>query len=340
MKQYLVAREIYKDWREFMKKIIITILLLISLNSFSFELGPISTYNLTGWSGDLGYGFQVAAGTGSPTYVWRQYGEDVNFIISNVSLFEFGSDRGNSDQRGLYLEGTPVHVRAPNGMSIRVFNERIRQVDGPPLERLSVKREGNNLGGMVVLGKIDGGRRMQAARISSDLEIGIPWNVPNGKYSFSTEVSGNYRVYSIPSGSYWPSSVNFRGKENKFELITYLKVTIDNAINFGKVIFTSGARERTKRGDINILGGQGSRGRIEIVEPKVFLKKVGGDRDTVPVFIKLIDGGTMGEGIDFKLDDSGRKNLNYEVRLEPGLYPDIPEGRYSGVARFEVKYYN
>lgn len=322
-----------------MKKIIITILLLISLNSFSFELGPISTYNLSGWSGDIGYGVQVAAGTGSPTYVWRQHGEDVSFVIKDVSLFEFGSDRGNSDQRGIELLGTPVHVRAPNGMSIRVFNERIRQVDGPPMEHLSLRRDGNNLGGEVVLGRTSG-RRMQAARISSNLEIGIPWNVPNGRYSFLTEASGSYRVYSLPSTNFWASGINFRGRSNEFELITYLKVTINNAINFGKVIFTSGAKERSKRGDINILGGQGSRGRIEIVEPKVFLKKVGGDRDTVPVFIKLIDGGTMGEGIDFKLDDSGRKNLNYEVRLEPGLYPDIPEGRYSGVARFEIKYYN
>lgn len=339
MKQYLVAREIYKDWRKFMKKNIITILLLISLNSFSFELGPISNYKLSGWTGDLGYGVGMAAGTGSPTYVWRQHGEDVSFVIKDVSLFEFGSDRGNSDQRGIELLGTPVHVRAPNGMSVRVINERIHQVDGPPAELLNISKSGNSLGGEMRLGRTSG-RVMQIARLSSDLEIGIPWSVQNGRYSLSTVGSGEYRVYSISTGGYWRAGFDVSSPRNDFELITYLKVTINNAINFGKVIFTSGAKERSKRGDINILGGQGSRGRIEIVEPKVFLKKVGGDRDTVPVFIKLIDGGTMGEGIDFRLDNSGRKDLNYEVRLEPGLYPDIPEGRYSGIARFEIKYYN
>lgn len=322
-----------------MKKIIITILLLISLNSFSFELGPISNYKLSGWSGDLGYGVGMAAGTGSPTYVWRQHGEDVNFTMKNVALFEFGSDRGNSDTRDIVLEGTHIQILAPRGMSVRVINERIHQVDGPPAEILNITKSGNSLGGEMLIGQTNG-RKMQIARLSSDLEVGIPWSVPNGRYSLSTVGSGRYRVYSISTGGYWGAGFDVSSPSNNFELITYLKVTIDNAINFGKVIFTSGARERTKRGDINILGGQGSRGRIEIVEPKVFLKKVGGARDTVPVFIKLIDGGTMGEGIDFKLDDSGRKNLNYEVRLEPGLYPDIPEGRYSGVARFEVKYYN
>lgn len=323
-----------------MKKIIITILSLMSLSSYSFELGPLSNYNLSGLTGDLGYGVRIAAGTGSPTYVWREYGEDVTFTINDVALFEFGSDRGNSEQRDIRFDnsgGAVIEVSAPNGIGINVLNERIKQVQGSTMENMWVSRNGNNIQGRAILG-VTSARELQLARISSDLEVRIPWSVVDGEYSLSTRVTGKFQVVYIPSGSYANANVNFSGRSNNFNLITYLQVTIDNAIDFGKTIFTIGASERTKRGSISILGGQNTNVKIKTVESKAILKRVGKEKDTMPIFIKLIDGGNIGEELDVRLDNSGRKDLNYEVRIEPGLYPDIPEGRYTGVARFEIKY--
>lgn len=324
-----------------MKKIIIVVLSLISLNSYSFELGQMSNHNLSGLSGDIGYGVQVAAGTGSPTYVWRQYGEDVDFIINDVSLFEFGSDRGNSDQRDIRFDnsgGAQVQISAPSGIGINVLNERIRQVYGRPMEGMWISRNGNNLQGRVVLGGTNN-RQLQLARFSSDLDVRIPWNVPDGRYSFSTRVTGQYRVYStISGGHYWEAGVNFTGRSNEFDLITYLQVTIDNAIDFGKVIFTAGANTLTKRGNISILGGGNSHIKVKVVEPKILLTKVGKGTDTVPIFIKLIDSGNLGDEFEGRLDNTGRKDMMFEVKIEPGLYPDIPEGKYAGLARFEIKY--
>lgn len=322
-----------------MKKFMIAILLLISLSSYSFELGPMSNHNLSGLTGDLGFGVTIAAGTGSPTHVWRQYGEDINFTINNVSLFEFGSDRGNNDQRDIRFDssgGAQVQISAPSGIEINVLNERIRQVQGPPMEGMWISKNGNNLQGRVVLG-VTNNRQLQLARFSSDLDIRIPWNVPDGRYSFLTRVTGQYRLYSTISGGFWSGNVNFAGRSNDFDIITYLQVTIDNVIDFGKVIFTSGARERIRRGNISVLGGQNTSVKMKVLEPKLLLKKVGKNQETIPVFIRLIDGGNIGEEIDIRLDNSGRKSLNFEVKIEPGLYPDISEGRYAGVAKFEIK---
>lgn len=323
-----------------MKKFMIAILLLISLSSYSFELGPISNHNLSGLTGDLGFGVRIAAGTGSPTYVWRQYEEDINFTINDVSLFEFGSDRGNNDQRDIRFDssgGAQVQISAPSGIEINVLNERIRQVQGPPMENMWINKNGNNLQGRAILG-VTSNRQLQLARFSSDLDVRIPWNVPDGRYSFSTRVTGIYRVVSTATGGFWSENVNFLGNSNNFDIITYLQVTIDNTIDFGKVIFTSGAGERIRRENISVLGGQNTSVKMKVLEPKLLLKKVGKNQETIPVFIRLIDGGNIGEEIDIRLDNSGRKSLNFEVKIEPGLYPDIPEGRYAGVAKFEIKY--
>lgn len=324
-----------------MKKIIIVVLSLISLNSYSFELGQMSNHNLSGLSGDIGYGVRVAAGTGSPTYVWRQYGEDVDFIINDVSLFEFGSDRGNNDQRDIRFNdsgGARIEIRAPSEIGISVLNERIRQVEGPSAERLEISRNGNDLKGRILLG-VTSSRILQLARISSDLEVRIPRSVLDGRYTLSTRVTGQYRVYStVAAGSYWYANINYLGLSNNFDLITYLQVTIDNAIDFGKVIFTAGANTLTKRGNISILGGGNSHIKVKVVEPKILLTKVGKGTDTVPIFIKLIDSGNLGDEFEGRLDNTGRKDMMFEVKIEPGLYPDIPEGKYAGLARFEIKY--
>lgn len=320
-----------------MKKIIVIFLSLISLRGFAFEQGPTRGYNLSGLSGDLGYGVRVAAGIGSPTYIWRKYNENVNFVIRDIALFEFGSDRGNSTQRDLRFHGYPLRVSAPDGMSLRVLNERIRAVQNGPMEILEISRSGNEINARAVL-RSTSGREMQLARVSSDLEVEIPTSISDGTYTLATRFSGSIYVYLYGSGGFYNVPFAFSAPSNNFEVLTYLQITIDNIIDFGKVIFTSGAGKIIKKGKINIFGGHNVSIKVKRLEEKVLLKQVGREKAVVPIFIKLIDGKNNGEEVSTKLDATGIKSLEYEVRIEPGLYPDIPEGKYTGVARFEVKY--
>ncbi len=320
-----------------MKKIIIAILSLISLNAYSFEVGSI-TYDFGRMTGDIGFGTRMALGSAGPSYIWRQYGEDANFRILDVPLMEYGSDRGNTVQRDLRFRGNPLEVTAPSGMEISVFNERIEQVVGPPMEFLAVWRSDNRFDSQAILGETSG-KEMQIARISSDLEVMVPWNISDGTYSLKTRFNGILDIYIYGTNSYYADvrNQNRTSTDVNFDVITYLEVSVRGDTDFGKIIFTAGANEITRRGDISILGGQNTSIKIKTLEPKIFLKRVGQD-DTVPVFIKLMDGHNVGEEIDVRLDNSGRKNLSYEVKIEPGLYPDIPEGKYTGTARFEIKY--
>lgn len=320
-----------------MKRNIVIFLFLIFFRGFAFEQGPTMGYKLTGLSGDIGYGVVVATGTGSPTYIWRQYGEDVNFILRNVALFEFGSDRGNSDQRDIRLDGYPLGITAPNDMTLRVLNERIDAVYNGPMELLEVRRSGNNIGGRAVL-RSTSSRLQQLARITADLEVGIPSTVADGIYTLATRFDGHINIFLYGTNSYYRVRLGHSAPTNNFDLITYLQISIDNVIDFGKVIFTSGAGKIIKRGNINISGGQSTNIRVKRLEDRVLLKRAKGEKEVVPVFIKLIDGKNDGEEINVRLDSSGRGAIEYEVRIEPGLYPDIPEGRYAGVAKFEIKY--
>lgn len=319
-----------------MKRNIVIFLFLIFFRGFAFEQGPTMGNKLTGLSGDFGYGVRVAAGTGSPTYIWRKYNENVNFVIRNIALFEFGSDRGNTTQRDLRFHGYPLRVSAPDGMSLRVLNEQIRAVQNGPMEILEVSRSGNEINARAVLRRTSG-REMQLAGVSSDLEVEIPTSILDGTYTLATRFSGSIYVH-YDEGGFYNVPIAFSALSNNFEVLTYLQITIDNIIDFGKVIFTSGAGKIIKRGNINISGGQSTNIRVKRLEDRVLLKRAKGEKEVVPVFIKLIDGKNDGEEINVRLDSSGRGAIEYEVRIEPGLYPDIPEGRYAGVAKFEIKY--
>ncbi len=126
--------------------------------------------------------------------------------------------------------------------------------------------------------------------------------------------------------------------QNPFDLITYLQLNIPTEMNFGRVVFMSGVKPIKKMGIIKILGGQGQNINVTLSESKLFMRRVGGN-ETVPLFLSLTDGHTESiTEINTSLDNSGRKNLQFEARIEPGLYPDVPEGKYSGIARFQVKY--
>lgn len=316
-----------------MKGLIIFLLFFIQFFSFSHELGPIVNHKLAPLSGDLGYGVKMSLGTGGTTYVWRQYGEDVNFTINNVSLMELGSDRGTR-QGDIRTIGEPLEISAPNDINIKVRNENIRNVQGSGFQRLEVRRSGDNaLGASILLGNTNG---LQLARVSGDLVINIPWSVNDGTYTFLSRFSGQIRV-TANNGGHGTFSTSRSSPVNNFDLITYLQVAIQSELDFGKVVFVRGASSVKKVGDINISGSRGKNIKVSLLESKVLMKRNGGN-ETVPLFLKLINGGTSGSEMDLSLDSTGRKNIQYEARIEPGLYPDIPEGKYSGVARFQVKY--
>ena len=319
-----------------MKKQIIFLLFSIYFLTFSFEVGPTNNYKLGGLSGDIGYGVVLTTGTGSPTYVWRQHGEDVTFTLNNVALMEIGSERGNA-QGDIKINGTPLRVSAPSGMSIRISNPTLHNVSGPGFQRLELRKNGDTeLGGHIILGRTSG-RLLQLARFSGDLVVGIPWSVPDGTYTLSTIFSGEVVVLN-DNGNIGRTSATFRSPRNTFDLITYLQLNIPTEMNFGRVVFMPGVKPIKKMGNIKILGGQGQNINVTLNESKLFMKRVGGN-ETVPLFLSLTDGHTESiTEINTSLDNTGRKNLQFEARIEPGLYPDVPEGKYSAIARFQVRY--
>lgn len=319
-----------------MKKQIIFLLFSIYFFAFSYEVGPTINHKLAGQTGDLGFGATLAVGTGSPTYVWRQYNEDLTFTLNDVTLMEIGSERGNA-QGNIETSGTPLRVSAPSGMSIRISDPRLSNAKGPGFERLELKKNGNTeLGVHIVLGRTSG-RLMQLARVSGDLVVGIPWSVPDGTYTLSTEFSGNLTIVN-DNGNFGSISGNQRSPTNTFDLITYLQLNIPTKMNFGRVVFMPGVKPIKKMGNISILGGQRQNIKLSLGESKVFMKRVGGN-ETVPLFLSLTDGHTNSiNEMNLTLDASGRKDLQFEARIEPGLYPDVPEGKYSGIAKFQVRY--
>ena len=327
-----------------MKKQIIFLLFSIYFFTFSFEVGPTNNYKLGSLSGDVGYGVRLTTGTGSPTYVWRQHGEDVTFTLNDVALMEIGSERGNdaegekSAQRDIETKGTPLRVSAPSGMSIRISNPALRNTLGPGFEYLELIKNGDTeLGVHVLLGKTSSSL-LQLAGVSGDLVVGIPWSVPDGTYTLSTTFSGTYYVTRDNRGYYGTRDASYSSPANPFDLITYLQLNIPTEMNFGRVVFMSGVKPIKKMGIIKILGGQGQNINVTLSESKLFMRRAGGN-ETVPLFLSLTDGHTESiTEINTSLDNTGRKNLQFEARIEPGLYPDVPEGKYSGIARFQVKY--
>lgn len=319
-----------------MKKQIIFLLFSIYFFTFSFEVGPTNNYKLGSLSGDIGFGVRLAVGTGSPTYIWRQHGEEVTFTLNNVALMEMGSERGHV-QGNIETNGTPLRVTAPSGMSIRISNPTLHNVLGPGFQLLELRKNGDTeLGGHIILGRTPGDL-LQLARFSGDLIVDIPWDVPDETYTLSTVFSGEVIVTS-DSGRIGRASVTFRSPQNTFDLITYLQLNIPTEMNFGRVVFMSGVKPIKKVGDITILGSRGQNIKLSLGESKVFMKRVGGN-ETVPLFLSLIDRHTESiTEINTSLDSDGRKNLQFEARIEPGLYPDVPEGKYSGIARFQLRY--
>ena len=326
-----------------MKKQIIFLLFSIYFFTFSYEVGPTINHKLAEQTGDVGYGVTLAVGTGSPTYVWRQYNEDLTFTLNDVTLMEMGSERGNdidgegTAQRDIETDGTPLRVNAPSGMSIRISDPRLSNARGPGFQRLELKKNGDReLGVHIILGKTSD-RLLQLARVSGDLVVGIPWSVPDGTYTLSTTFSGSLSVVR-DNGKWGNTSVSQRSPTNTFDLITYLQLNIPTEINFGRVVFMSGVKPIKKMGNISILGGQRQNIKLSLGESKVFMKRVGGN-ETVPLFLSLTDGHTNSiNEMNLTLDASGRKDLQFEARIEPGLYPDVPEGKYSGIAKFQVRY--
>ena len=319
-----------------MKKQIIFLLFSVYFFAFSFEVGSTNNYKLGSLSGDVGYGVTLTTGTGSPTYVWRQYNEDLTFILNDVALMEIGSERGNG-QGNIETHGTPLRVSAPSGMSIRISNPRLRTVLGPGFEHLELRTNGDTeLGGHVILARTSS-RLLQLARFSGDLVVGIPWSVPDGTYTLSTIFSGGIVVVNS-NGTWGDTTATFRSPKNTFDLITYLQLNIPTEMNFGRVVFMPGVKPIKKMGNIKILGGQGQNINVTLSESKLFMKRVGGN-ETVPLFLTLTDGHTNSiNEMNLTLDASGRKNLQFEARIEPGLYPDVPEGKYFGIAKFQVRY--
>ena len=319
-----------------MKKQVIFLLFSIYFFTFSFEVGPTINHKLAGQTGDIGYGATFAVGTGSPTYVWRQYNEDLTFTLNDVTLMEIGSERGNA-QGNIETEGTPLRVSAPSGMSIRISDPRLSNARGPGFQRLELKKNGNtDLGVHIVLGRTSG-RLLQLARVSGDLVVGIPWSVPDGTYTLSTIFSGNLTIVN-DNGNWGNTNGSQRSPANTFDLITYLQLNIPTEMNFGRVVFMPGVKPIKKMGNIKILGGQGQNINVTLSESKLFMKRVGGN-ETVPLFLSLTDGHTNSiNEMNLTLDASGRKDLQFEARIEPGLYPDVPEGKYFGIAKFQVRY--
>ena len=182
--------------------------------------------------------------------------------------------------------------------------------------------------------------RYYYATFYGDLNINIPWNnkIEDGEYRINSRISNLRKQYLDGYGNVITANYNNDKRSGyiRVEIRTYIDLNFQD-VDFGKVIFTKNTRNIIKNGAISLLGGPNSQINISLLDSNIFLKKAKGN-EFIPAFLKLVDNANSGDNINVRLDSSGRKNLRYEAKIEPGLYPDIPEGKYAGVARFEVKY--
>lgn len=321
-----------------MKKIIF--LIILSLNVLGAEQGPLIS-NESGLGGDRDQ-IRPQVSMTAPQYIWRRPQEDVNLIIPQIKLGRIGSyHQGRNEENS--MENWRIEWSGPSGGNI-IFLTNIRgegEEEGVTARVVPSGYPVTGFRGVMVFSNslpIDRNKYYYAT-FYGDLNINIPWSIKieDGTYRINSRVSELSKIYEIDNIL---NTITYSNNKSSGDVIveirTYLDLNFKN-IDFGKVIFTSGSKEIIKKGDIKILGGHNSQINISILESKISLKKVGTE-DIVPVFLKLIDGGNTGEKVDIRLDSSGEKRLSYEAKLEPGLYSDITEGKYVGVAKFEIKY--
>lgn len=322
-----------------MKKIIFIIIL--SLNVLASEQGPLGSAesNLGGSKDQIRPQVSMTA----PQYIWRRPNEDVSLIIPQIKLGRIGSSHQGRNETNSFLDWR-IEWGGPSGENINSLtnirgegeeNGVVAQVvpSGTPVTGFK--------GEMQLSNSLPINRdRYYYATFYGDLNINIPWNdkIKDGEYRINSRIR-NLRKQFIDKYDNVITSSYINDKTSghiRVEIRTYIDLNFQD-IDFGKVIFTKNTRDIIKNGAISLLGGPKSQINISLLDSNIFLKKAKGN-EFIPVFLKLVDKANIGDNINVRLDSSGRKNLRYEAKIEPGLYPDIPEGKYAGVARFEVKY--
>lgn len=309
-----------------MKKILknIALFLILQMTIFSAEFISVGTqsYNVSS------YNLRYRTLTHTPEFIWRKYGETINekFLI-RAEAGRISNRYDDNPIIGWYnVRTTMKNVHS----GIRYTYKNLSLVGTKQyfsdLGTLNTDINRFSLDGIVIDSNIQLPVSWYAS-IEADTYLSVDWSVPDGTYT----MQGNTRVE-------WNGASTNYSSSRDFTLITYLDIQIDD-IDFGQVIFTKNAPIETRSTNITFTGGQSKKITAILNDDNSILrlKKVGGN-ETIPINVNLRYGSKKGTTLIIDLDSMGSRNAWLDATLNPGLYFDVPEGKYTGELRVNVKY--
>lgn len=306
-----------------MKKIIL--ILILSTKLFSAEFGPTINSAKGGTTG----GLRLVANTLAPKYIWRKHGESINEKLLVKQQYAGFLENFKNDNPVIATYSIRVNTTAPHS-GIRYTYKNIDSTGTKDkFSELGLIESSENL---IRLNKVVIKPDLVAPvkwiiRLVGDIYLSIDWDVPDGKYSVknTTTVQFGIRLAS------YATTVSF-------DLLTYLGIEIQD-INFGKVIFSRNQPIIERSSSVKFTGGHSKNIEATVNDNKEILnlKRVGGVEE-IPIYVNLRYEREKGTTVKLKLDKKGEGNVFLDARLNPGLYPDVPDGKYSGDVRVTVKY--
>lgn len=297
---------------------IILILISLSKRSSGFEIGALQAPVKTSFALAGPSNFDVYSN--APIYIWRSYEEH----ISSGNIEEQYLMRATTSRAHRHL-GVRAHIEpSDNRITFAFKNLRSTSIGLANMANLDNYTTWYHIRH---LKPTDSETTPYGFDVYSSMTVSIPWEVPDGTYTFR----GVIRNFYYGSGDKGGRS----GNPIPFQLKTYLNIDVDD-INFGKIIFSRNSSTVTRKGDIRITGGQLQNIKIEV--PHHINLTTPNSTNNIPIYLNLVDNEIKGTTLEKQLNENGQVTLQLEALLDPKLYPDASEGRYSGDAVITVSY--